>query len=525
MIYYNGQEEIEVSEIDKLKDLTQEETNNLASGPQDLFFSKLDGVNHTLQNYGIKTLAVNDKWNWKPGAYPIMREFISKKLEIDKKCQSLTKLLDRTRSNVNYTNYLTRQIKEMEIEKNNLKRLGVLKDVDIDKFKEKCVEFVKRIEEQCSKASELTKGDVTINTFVTDLETRVPRIYYNIILNNLTLSIYDGDKMIQEIPLAQIHIIISQNLRTKLGIKNKDIRLTGVYQDSNYKEAKFPYIASGYNNTEYSTVCLDKHYDDVSNAIYKNDLISLSFILMQWAQYYHISHSNPYNQPHMLKFGMPGEYSDEYSATQSSSAVNNRSNEILERSIKSLNLNYIDASEYYVSSLDLVECKYRNLNNDYLMSKMHIQLQNTEYYYKTESLVILLLNNIMRNAENPNSIWTISEEVSNLTGQNIGINKNSYQEGDNQITDIKDTQKSVTYALFNYFMNRPYRNGFRFIDKTNEHMINELNPYDCNYVFSYLEAHNFIEDEKAEYVNDIVTSDDKMKEMMKNWANSSERSA
>ena len=525
MIFYNGQEEIEVSEIDKLKDLTQEETNNLASGPQDLFFSKLDGVNYTLKTYGIKTLDVNDKWNWKPGAYSTMREFISKKLEIDKKCQSLTKLLDRTRSNVNYTNYLTRQIKEMEIEKNNLKRLGVLKDVDIDKFKEKCVEFVKRIEEQCSKASELTKGNVTINTFVTDLETRVPRIYYNIILNNLTLSIYDGDKMIQEIPLAQIHIIISQNLRTKLGIKNKDIRLTGVYQDSNYKEAKFPYIASGYNNTEYSTVCLDKHYDDVSNAIYKNDLISLSFILMQWAQYYHISHSNPYNQPHMLKFGMPGEYSDEYSATQSSSAVNNRSNEILERSIKSLNLNYIDASEYYVSSLDLVECKYRNLNNDYLMSKMHIQLQDTEYYYKTESLVILLLNNIMRNAENPNSIWTISEEVSNLTGQNIGINKNSYQEGDNQITDIKDTQKSVTYALFNYFMNRPYRNGFRFIDKTNEHMINELNPYDCNYVFSYLEAHNFIEDEKAEYVNDIVTSDDKIKEMMKNWANSSERSA
>ena len=525
MIYYNGREEIEVSEIDKLKDLTQEETNNLASGPQDLFFSKLDGVNHTLQNYGIKTLAVNDKWNWKPGAYPIMREFISKKLEINKKCQSLTKLLDRTRNNVNYTNYLSRQIREMEIEKNNLKRLGVLKDVDIDEFKEKCIEFVKTIEEQCLKVSELTKGNVTINTFVNNLETRVPRIYYNIILNNLTLFIYDGNKLIQEIPLAQIHIIISQNLRTKLGVKNKDMQLIGAYQDNSYKEAKFPYIASGYSDTDYSTVCLDKHYDDVSNAIYKNDLISLSFILMQWAQYYHISHSNPYNQPHMLDFGMPGEYSDEYSATQSSSAVNSRSNETLENSIRSLNLNYIDASEYYVSSLDLVECKYRGLNNDYIMSKMHIQLQDTEYYYKTESLVMLLLNNIMRNAENPNSIWTISEEVSNLTGQSIGINRNSSQEGDNQITDIKETQKSVTYALFNYFMNRPFRNGFRFIDKENKDMLNDFNPYDCSYVFSYLEAHNFIEDKKAECVDDIMTSDDKIKEMMKNWANSSERSA
>jgi len=188
MIFYNGHEEIEVSEIDKLKDLTQEETNNLATGPQDLFFSKLRTVNHTLETYGIKTLNVNDKWNWKPGAYPIMREFISRKLQIDKKCQSLTKLLDRTRSNVNYTNYLSRQIREMEIEKNNLKRLGVLKDVDIDEFKEKCVEFVKTIEEQCSKASELTKGNVTINTFIGDLETRIPKIYYNVVLRNLTLS-------------------------------------------------------------------------------------------------------------------------------------------------------------------------------------------------------------------------------------------------------------------------------------------------------------------------------------------------
>ena len=524
MIFYNGHEEIEVSEIDKLKDLTQEETNNLASGPQDAFFSKLDSVNHTLQNYGIKTLAVNDKWNWKPGAYPTMREFISRKLEIDKKCKSLTKLLDRTRTNVNYTNYLFRQIREMEIEKTALKRLGVLKNVDIDKFKEKCIKFVKTIEEQCLKSSELTKGNVTINTFISDLETRVPRIYYNIILNNLTLSVYDGDKMIQEIPLAQIHIIISQNLRTKLGIKNKDIRLIGVYQDANYKEAKFPYIASGYNNTDYSTVCLDKHYDDVSKAIYKNDLVSLSFILMQWAQYYHISHSNPYNQPNMLNFGMPGKYSDEYSATQSSSAVNNRSHEILERKIRLLNLNYMDASEYYVSSLDEVECKYRGLNNEYVKRKTHMQLQDTEYYCKAESLVVLLLDNIMRDAENPNTIWTISEEVSTLTGHSIGISKNSYTEGENQITDIKETQKSVTYALFNYFINRPFYNGYKFIDETNKDMLNDLNPYDCNYVFTYLEKHNFIEDVTVEDVNDM-TSNKKMKEMMKNWANSSERSA
>ena len=51
---------------------------------------------------------------------------------------------------------------------------------------------------------------------------------------------------------------------------------------------------------------------------------------------------------------------------------------------------------------------------------------------------------------------------------------------------------------------------------------------DCKYIFEYLENLNLIEDETIEEpidgiesVNDI----DKMKELMKTWANSSERSA
>ena len=527
MIFYNGHEEVDVNKIDKLKDLSQEETNNLACGPQDAFFSKLDTVNRTLQTLDMKTLDVDGKWNWKRGAYPIMREYILNRLQIDRKCQSLTKLIDRTRDNINYTSYISRQIRDMELEKNALKRLGVLKNVDIEEFKEKCVDFVKRIEEQCLKASEMTKGNVIINTFISDLETRVPRIYYNIVLNNLTLSIYDGDKMIQEIPLGEIRIIITQNLRTKLGIKSKDISLLGRYDDSELDEAKYPYISSGYQNTDYSTVCLDKHYDDVQNAIYKNDLVSLSFVLMQWAQYYHIRYSNPYNQPSLLKFGMPGDYSDEYSATQSSSSINARSNDILKNRIERLNLNYIEADEYYVECLDFIECKYRGLNDNYLKRKSHIELQDTDYYYKMESLIFLLLENIMHFAHKPNSIWGISDEVSNIVGSNISVAKNSYSEGENQITDIEETEKSVIYNLFNYLIDRPFYNGFKIIGKDKD-VLNNMNPYDCKYVFGFLEKHNLIEDKTIEEpVGGIesVKDIDKMKKLMKQWAYSSERSA
>ena len=83
MIFYNGHDEVAVNEIDKLKDLSQEETNNLACGPQDAFFNKLDVVNRTLATLEIKNLDVNDKWNWKPGAYKIIREYLLNKLQID----------------------------------------------------------------------------------------------------------------------------------------------------------------------------------------------------------------------------------------------------------------------------------------------------------------------------------------------------------------------------------------------------------------------------------------------------------
>ena len=156
------------------------------------------------------------------------------------------------------------------------------------------------------------------------------------------------------------------------GVNNKDMDLLGLYKDSQFDEAKYPYISSGYSHTDYSTVCLDKHYDDVQNAIYKNDLVSLSFVLMQWAQYYHISHSNPYNQPSLLKFGMPGNYSDEYSATQSSSMVNSKSDDVLRNRLKRLDLNYMESNEYYVDCLDFIECIYRGLINHYLSSKSNI---------------------------------------------------------------------------------------------------------------------------------------------------------
>ena len=74
--YFNGVNDIEAYDINKLADLSQEEANNLACGPQDLFFDKLDNINRELALYDIEPIDVTPKWNWKPGSYDKIKEYI-----------------------------------------------------------------------------------------------------------------------------------------------------------------------------------------------------------------------------------------------------------------------------------------------------------------------------------------------------------------------------------------------------------------------------------------------------------------
>ena len=80
MEYFNGKKEVNVSNIDSLKDMTQDIANAIATGPQDTFFEKLDGFNEQLNYYNIESIDVTDKWNWKPGTYPKIDKYLHKQL-------------------------------------------------------------------------------------------------------------------------------------------------------------------------------------------------------------------------------------------------------------------------------------------------------------------------------------------------------------------------------------------------------------------------------------------------------------
>ena len=326
MDYFNGLMEVDVSNIDCLNDMTQDMANAIATGPQDNFFQLLDGFNSELSHQGIEAIDVTNKWNWKPGTSKKIVEFQTNRLQLKKTHGGITKQFDRTRERANYLSYIRNQAERLERLKYELKQAGVTKDVDIAEFQQKAIDLTRIITDQCSLVNDLTEGKVIMTPYMsTNFESRKTPFYLDIKLSELTMSIYNGDKEIQQIPLDTIHLIFQYPFRHYINGFSTNWRNLGCYGEfKNIQMFKFPYIGSLEHRYRtdgamaYGNVCLDRFNEDIKKAFLNKDFIQMSMHLMNWAQYYSTTHSNPYNKTQWLHLGLPKGYSTEYKATISS---------------------------------------------------------------------------------------------------------------------------------------------------------------------------------------------------------------
>ena len=97
----------DIEDIEILKDMDQETANSLATGPQDAFFTSLDGFNEQLEYHGLQPIDVTNAWNWKPGTYPIVRKMVERKLQMDKKTRGIDHFIERTSNHNSYINGFT----------------------------------------------------------------------------------------------------------------------------------------------------------------------------------------------------------------------------------------------------------------------------------------------------------------------------------------------------------------------------------------------------------------------------------
>lgn len=508
--YFDGINHQQVFTINKLSELNQEEANLLATGPQDLFFEKLEALNFELQRKGVDKIDVTPAWNWRPGSYDKVKDYLTKRLWIDKKVTGMDRLFDRTVDRVNYMNYIKRQTRDMEFERANLKRLGVNKDVDVDKFLEDTKIYCDNLIKQCQNVFIATDEKVLIVPYVSEIVSRKPSLYLDITLSGLNMQIFSGAHLLEEIPMNNINLIHSQSLRHKLSGRRGDSSMLGTMldTDNNYGVCH-PYISNRRANwspisaaRNFGSVCFDKFTDDVYKALKTDDLLPASFQLLQWAQYYNVNHANPYNQPHFLHLGANKSLSEEYIATQSKGSIlDHLSRTILKKSDymeKEYNMTIIDKSEWIVNEFDHTDCRFKTESATYNIYKSRVDRLNNESWCVTEAVIMEIVNHLTESAKDIFTLEDINNDIERVT--NTGFN---YWlcciDGDDTNIDWVRVKDNIKHILTNYFLNMTNDNGY------------------CPFIIKYLQEIGILEG-----IVEKETDNDKMMRIMKHWANSSE---
>ena len=497
--YFDGLETIQVEEFTNLHSLTDETYTNLAIGESEDFIESLNKFNFELERVGAPTVDVTAKWNWKAGSYDNVKDYLFNRLDLHKKSRNIANLIERTKDRTNYLSYILRMAQYMERLRADLRQSGVTKDIDINKFKEDCNEFIHNTLYQCDKVATTTNGKVIILPYAHMVSNgKDATLYLDILLRELNLDVYDGQGTIklQSIPLNDIHIICKANLRKVL---NKSCRSNGFNWKGKYlsevgMDLRFPYINSigsqNYSRRTYDSVCLDKHHDSVGNALSKNNLLTVSMHLMNWAQYYNIKFANPYNQPYESHIGMPKDYSKAYvlSSVQDSGSRKcyHKLTDYFEKSKK---FKFLELSDNIFNKCEDIECQWRDACNGYQIIKRRNDIIDSEYGYQAESMIELIIDDIRDRACKSVKYdgQIIKSAIGDLLGYEIIFTSECWNDEGIVIDKALDLFRQRYYW---YLINKK-----RF----------------DSYLYNYLRANDLI-DEPSKSIDETA-------ELMKQWAN------
>ena len=534
MLFWNGTRNIEVDNIDVLSNLSQDVANNIAIGPQEDFLIMLKRINEQLFFNNIGNIGITKKWNWKPGSYDKMKELISKKLDLHKKSNGMDNLLYRTYDRVNYLSHIKSQALEMERQRYKLKDLGVSPDVDLNVFKEQCNEFVNSMLSQSETITKMFNNKVELNTFIKiDEENNYKAdLYIDMHLFDLTLNVFQGKdklaKSIQELPLQPIHIIVQCDFRKLLNNMNikplfRGKYVTGEESSSRRKQITFPYIGNSDDNS-YGAVCLDNYLDEAYNSIKNKDMISLVMTLLSWSQYYNITFANPYSQPHYLFLGIPEGLTKEYVNTISRDDImySCPSRVVRLNNSKSRRKNrlLIESSSGFVDICNNAKC---TLRDECLTYKSHAEklskYNNEEWLYKAESLAGWLLEQYIDKSYEWRTDSTLTMRANYILDRNadlvsytISLDNYSLIDDNGHIIGTGEEGYFSLYcqlildSIIEYMAG--YRDGLNFM--------RHLEDYGYHY---------WLKEDNVKIENtDSERQEEELKELMKQWATSSERS-
>ena len=509
---YNGYNNINVNTLDILREPNQQLANAIATGPQDEFFSKLEECNRvfTCQSNNDNKLSVTPSWNWRPGTLDMIKEYVAKQLMLEKKSSGLGKYISRSEENARYKlSWMSRKLTECEDIKRMLKREGYAHDVNIEEYIVKLADFCDKVEESVNQASKATDNKVILNSYIHIPENneRLTTFYIDCYIKEGEMSICQDSEVLQKLPMEGIKIMFYCSLRKMMkyldrpSASSMDVAYRGLYDvpmtgSSTYRANQVfshPYIAQPRLDASFirwATTCFSNFTDNIRKAFHDLNFIVLSMELLEWSSYYNISHSNPYNQPNMMHFGMSNRYSKTYQAAMNRDTDNcaSRVRGLMQtknaRDFSKQNIrDRINIVEHCQKSID---CIWRNdchLFKNYADSLAKIA--DEENNYKYESILGALIEHFDKNV------------VSDILYEDMGCYldddwENAGLERDNILYDYEDALNHMIAQ---------YKNIDFFI-----YLLNEMNYW------------NKEEEEAIPFDEDITGEDENIKRAMLQWA-------
>lgn len=514
MEYFNGRRTVNVNDLNTLTNLTQEELNLLATGRQETFLNMLDGINSQLRCEGAEPIDVTPAWNWRPGTYDKFKHYINRKLDLHKRSNGLDNLINRTYERLQYMTYIKNRINNLETERHNLKQLGIKRDVDTAEWQEKVNAFVEDMTIKCDDVYKKTDGKVQFILFVGELNDRNPFLYYHIYLFNLELSVFSGDTQVEKFPINNVIIKYNTSLRHKISGLRSDVQTYGTSEGSyNNPISLHPYISNNqrYGRTaqvNYGNVCLDTFNDTFHTAMRNNNLDVAAFTLLQWASYYSLTHSNPYNQPYQCHVGAPKSMNDKYVATQSKSGILLNLDKNVLNMVNSFKPNYYDRQKMLVDKYNEIDCRFKSESAIYKQAIARKIVLDDDSWCINESAIGQILESI---SELPaNEKYRIFSEITgtDFAFSNFDDNNDDYDNNGQLKDDI--LLDEITDRLVEYMCENQY-------PKEDDIM--------CRYIARYLEKEGYYTKDNSQEIIEVVIdeSTENMKSIMKQWANGSER--
>jgi len=325
----------------------RELAESILLGPQGEILQAIENYNNRWRP--DKPLRCTKTFRWSPGTFDSIAEtVIMKVLQFDKK-GSVNQVFDRRDNNTWQWDNMKNSIANIEGLLSRQRANGLVFQDNTDLVAEKFSELKERMVQQEELINQFVGDSADYTAIIREGINRTGsdnlmnyEIGWNIIFYQPKVAVYNADRLIAEVPHADVEIEIVTNLVkyvNQLCLRGFDamstsqlgFRTSGRYHADNpepngeYGRSRFnyqyhsdsltfPYVGRRHNNHRSDAmvnICLGDYDGLIKDAIAKQDLVAVSTHLQGWMRY-NIPGTNPLNNIRLSMFGMPSHYSNEF---------------------------------------------------------------------------------------------------------------------------------------------------------------------------------------------------------------------